>query len=123
MTDPISDQLPRKSDACNLMVFVLKNGEWVIRHTSNVKPGDTWAPIKPPPLPEPELLPCPFCGGTDIREEIHEGYIVGVCHTCGAKGPDARATFALVWQAAWNRRSPDARDELIRDYQKGKTKD
>jgi len=38
------------------------------------------------------LLPCPFCGGTDIDASFSlagNGDINAGCMTCGASGPDA----------------------------------
>lgn len=67
---------------------------------------------------ERELLPCPFCGGTDIDALDVSGEFHVFCHDCEAfsatfdgatdeKGPNAeRARENAV--AAWNRR-PDAK--------------
>jgi Lar family restriction alleviation protein len=55
-----------------------------------------------------KLLPCPFCGGTNIdaehticEHEGKDGFQAG-CHTCNATGP----TAPDAWMAAyrWNER-------------------
>lgn len=57
------------------------------------------------------LLPCPFCGGTNIGERhvqtysVDSSYDVFGCEDCGAQVPD--------WTAEeWNRRRTTLRDEL-----------
>jgi len=68
-----------------------------------------------------ELLPCPFCGCTDISEgEVLTDNPDGgastqsMCRGCGALGPDAHlregeVDFGSVKStAAWNRRAPPA---------------
>jgi Lar family restriction alleviation protein len=56
----------------------------------------------------PELLPCPFCGGKELTTEGCLWYQVVYCLTCEAEGPVADALpnpeNAI---AAWNRRAPD----------------
>lgn len=58
------------------------------------------------------LLPCPFCGSTNLRHEFSgsQGYIE--CNECGTQGPcDERAADPICDQdagcAAWNRRAAD----------------
>ena len=55
-----------------------------------------------------ELLPCPFCGGTDIDASYSlagNGDINAGCMTCGASGPDAKTQEPGESAKAWNRRS------------------
>ena len=59
----------------------------------------------------PALLPCPFCGGTDlsIRTDLQSSFAHVVCGDCDAQGPPA--SFAeMLWEkedaaAYWNQRS------------------
>lgn len=62
-----------------------------------------------------ELLPCPFCGGKDIRITCHPGMGNGIyhsgedvfsmcCYNCGATFPNRYRRELLV--EAWNRRIP-----------------
>lgn len=59
-----------------------------------------------------ELLPCPFCGGKAIYEEIFldRHYIFSKhvidCEQCGVTTDDFGAKAEVV--AAWNRRKEDA---------------
>lgn len=61
-----------------------------------------------------ELLPCPFCGGVEIRFDLHTAAGRGMhhegadvwsmcCYTCGATFPNRYERGLLV--AAWNRRA------------------
>lgn len=51
---------------------------------------------------EPEaLLPCPFCGGTDIRVEQAGGWTTVRCNACHAERDSASHSEAI---ARWNRR-------------------
>jgi Lar family restriction alleviation protein len=60
----------------------------------------------------PNLLPCPFCGGTElsIRTDLQSSIAYVVCSNCDAQGPPA--SFAeMLWEkeeaaAGWNQRSP-----------------
>jgi len=53
-----------------------------------------------------ELLPCPFCGGTDIR--VFDNRLV--CNSCSATGPDLGHCVGAKCRAdaiaAWNHRAP-----------------
>ena len=70
-----------------------------------------------------DLLPCPFCGSTNLRYEFagSQGYIC--CDDCGTQGPcDEQAADPIcdhdAAYAAWNRRpaaAPVAMIELITD--------
>ncbi len=51
----------------------------------------------------PALLPCPFCGGTDISSEDARDFIG--CRTCCAEGPVGLGMGAEHNAAAWNRRA------------------
>lgn len=60
----------------------------------------------------PELLPCPFCGGSWLEsrrneDDISEGIVYTriICASCGAEGPDGTGLPAAV--EAWNRRKDD----------------
>ena len=63
-----------------------------------------------------ELLPCPFCGGTDVS--VEEGstfrWAVAICNNCDAAAPEARAIHGdkkKTQEAAlteWNRRASPA---------------
>lgn len=56
----------------------------------------------------PQLKPCPFCGGRDIRFDVL--YIKMSCRGCYAEGPEAvRKTEAIN---AWNTR-PESDGERI----------
>jgi transcription elongation factor Elf1 len=57
-----------------------------------------------------ELLPCPFCGSTNLRFEFSgsQGYIE--CNECGTEGPcDEKAADPIcdmdAAYLAWNRRA------------------
>lgn len=60
------------------------------------------------------LLPCPFCGATDIGAEVDrhpEGWAaLFTCKSCGAMGPDYGFfcddpdTALTMWQDEWNKR-------------------
>jgi Lar family restriction alleviation protein len=62
-------------------------------------------------MTNPTLLPCPFCGGTElsIRTDLQSSIAYVVCSNCDAQGPPA--SFAeMLWEeedaaAAWNQRS------------------
>lgn len=71
-----------------------------------------------------ELLPCPFCGGSDIRIDAHphvgryehenETVYSMCCYACGATFPNRYKRQAL--QDAWNRRAAaDEIDKLRRE--------
>lgn len=48
------------------------------------------------------VLPCPFCGGTDLRVRlVYIGRYI-VCTTCNAFGPDVMGDDAVK---GWNRRA------------------
>lgn len=76
-----------------------------------------YEPLNAPAVKADEWLPCPFCGGTDIRHDchvkagtgLHEGEDVYsmCCCRCGATFPN-RYRLELL-REAWNRRaSPPA---------------
>ena len=60
-----------------------------------------------------ELLPCPFCGGTDVSVEEGSTFrlAVAICNNCDAAAPEARAIHGdkkKTQEAAlteWNRRA------------------
>lgn len=62
-----------------------------------------------------KFKPCPFCGGTDIRSDRHQGVGTGLhrgedvysmcCYNCGATFPNRYKPELLV--EAWNKRVPD----------------
>jgi len=52
--------------------------------------------------PTPELLPCPFCGSTDIDFFYGESFIFPSCHSCFAMGPNCPQELSAA--EAWNRR-------------------
>ena len=63
-----------------------------------------------------DLLPCPFCGSSDMRYEFcaSQGYIT--CNECGTQGPcDERAADPHcdieAAETAWNRRAIAAEQE------------
>lgn len=68
-----------------------------------------------------ELLPCPFCGSTDIRRIITTSYCEIECHCCKAKISrglfcgkydclaDAENDFGKEANNAWNTRAPRER--------------
>lgn len=49
---------------------------------------------------EGELLPCPFCGGSDLRVGGDDKWVGACCLTCGAVGPDHYGSTN-----DWNRRA------------------
>jgi len=48
-----------------------------------------------------KLLPCPFCGGGDLRVGGDDKWVGAVCLSCGAVGPDQYGS-----SNDWNRRTP-----------------
>ena len=52
-------------------------------------------------MPDPELKPCPFCGGTDLRV-YDRGYSWVECRPCEAEGPAADSRESAI--AKWNER-------------------
>lgn len=58
------------------------------------------------------LLPCPFCGSTNLRHEFSGSQSYIECNECGTQGPrDEWAADPICDQdagcAAWNRRAAD----------------
>jgi Lar family restriction alleviation protein len=64
-----------------------------------------------------DFLPCPHCGGADIRVDCHRGEGRGIfhkgddvwsmcCYDCGAMTPNRYSREVL--RAAWNRRTSPA---------------
>ena len=54
-------------------------------------------------------LPCPFCGGTDIRAHVYGGGEPDAfmqCHDCSADGPNGLNRAGAI--EAWNRRTQPA---------------
>ena len=47
-----------------------------------------------------ELLPCPFCGGTNVRVDFDYAreYMATWCDDCGAYGPQVDLADALAWR-------------------------
>lgn len=64
-------------------------------------------------MTEQKALPCPFCGGTEDRQETSQGFKWGavVCSLCTAQGPEVRTSYGKPeeWRAdavaEWNRRA------------------
>lgn len=53
------------------------------------------------------LLPCPFCGGTDLMPEMGMPAPYGLyCRTCKAAGPNVATDDPDPAIAAWNTRAP-----------------
>ncbi len=61
-----------------------------------------------------QLKPCPFCGGTAVRDISYHGYEWMACANCGARGPgrshDPSATGGA--EEAWNYRQSVTFDNL-----------
>jgi Lar family restriction alleviation protein len=51
-----------------------------------------------------DLLPCPFCGSTEIHLTRTLNDMVAYCNTCGAHGELAE-TLGRAWEK-WNTRAP-----------------
>jgi len=74
-------------------------------------------------MTQDSLLPCPFCGGAAIQEDLQlaiggegEPYWLISCSDCGipsSEGCDEREAIA-----AWNRRAPDAALEALEEIRK-----
>jgi Lar family restriction alleviation protein len=85
------------------------------------------------PVPSKDVLPCPFCGSTDVTVEQGDTFRwrVAVC-VCGVRGPDVRVQTMgegnpKQWDAqgeidaleAWNKRAspePGALQRIIEAY-------
>ena len=50
-----------------------------------------------------DLIPCPFCGSTDLRLNEFEQY--GICNSCNAFGPSFDIVDERDAIAAWNTRA------------------
>jgi Lar family restriction alleviation protein len=59
-------------------------------------------PFTPYAHPEPEILPCPFCGSDDVEVIDANGYAVR-CGTCYGRGGSALIAEEAI--ASWNRRA------------------
>jgi Lar family restriction alleviation protein len=62
-----------------------------------------------------ELLPCPFCGGTDIDTHFSldgAGNVTTGCMTCGASGPETATPDESKGAEAWNRRAALSDDSV-----------
>lgn len=58
-----------------------------------------------------ELLPCPFCGGTDIYKGCNDyGWHEIYCNRCSGQTDDGIEEKAI---AAWNRRTQPEPDSLL----------
>ena len=55
------------------------------------------------PVPESELLPCPFCGGTDVDVMFACNIVYVGCRDCNAEGGKWRTEKTAVKH--WNRRA------------------
>ena len=73
-----------------------------------------------------KLLPCPFCGGTDIRFTSYPGKGTGIhlgetvwsmaCYDCGATFPNRYSKELMI--ECWNRRD-DTEIEKLKDENAG----
>jgi hypothetical protein len=46
----------------------------------------------------PEIFPCPWCGGGEVRvEALHDGRYFTMCLTCYASGPLRQGEDAAAW--------------------------
>ena len=60
----------------------------------------------------PELLPCPFCGATNIEPDYMNTPFGLECKSCGASGPPDSYQDPDEAAAAWNTRA-DLVDQMI----------
>ena len=58
-----------------------------------------------------ELKPCPFCGASQVRVELADGWVIPVihCEGCGAGVSFCSTRHEEEAAAAWNRRADNAR--------------
>lgn len=49
-----------------------------------------------------KLKPCPFCGGTDILEYVHDDQYTVECYECSANIPSFNGKADAI--KAWNKR-------------------
>jgi hypothetical protein len=54
------------------------------------------------------LLPCPFCGGSNIKTKHDDGRHWGECQGCFSTGP-ANSRYAEDGDPDWNTRTPNLR--------------
>ena len=78
-----------------------------------------------------DLLPCPFCGGTNITDESYwiaspvEWFGKFKCNDCDTDGPlsefkyDDRAEAVADARAMWNRRAPVSAGKVNHPVEKG----
>ena len=71
--------------------------------------------------PAPVLMPCPFCGGANIRIRCaaflgDQKSYVGTCEGCYSQSQLATSEAEAI--AAWNRRTPLARREALEEAAK-----
>lgn len=61
-----------------------------------------------------DLLPCPFCGGMDIREDVNlrNGFAEVFCDDCGATVTDEHKSVDARY--CWNRRAAPASAEPVK---------
>lgn len=74
---------------------------------------------------EPELLPCPMCGGNakhgkfnvtpDAIKAVHELYYHFACTSCGLATAECEYTTIEQAAAAWNTRAPTTRERDLED--------
>ncbi|HIE3859058.1 TPA: Lar family restriction alleviation protein [Pseudomonas aeruginosa] len=67
-------------------------------------------------LVDRELLPCPFCGTSDLLgfEPSYEGgWTIVKCRKCGCSGSTGRSTSEREAIAWWNRRAKPEQSDLI----------
>jgi len=62
-----------------------------------------------------ELLPCPFCGGSDVYHVDHPSFYVlwyVKCGSCGVEGPwNDDALGKEKAESAWNTRAQSAKEQ------------
>lgn len=55
-----------------------------------------------------QMLPCPFCGGTDIRYSVTVAHTMCYCNTCHCYGP------RVIVRTIYKRRTDKEKDEALK---------